>query len=49
MDEVGNLDSLQKVDSRELELGKTLVENLTHFRKSRYHKRNHDETDRKRV
>jgi DNA end-binding protein Ku len=29
MDEIGNLDSLQKVDSKELSLGKTLVENLT--------------------
>ena len=29
MDEIGNLDSLQKVDSREISLGKTLVENLT--------------------
>jgi DNA end-binding protein Ku len=29
MDEVGSFDSLQKVDSRELSLGKTLVENLT--------------------
>jgi DNA end-binding protein Ku len=29
MDEIGNLDSLQKVESKELELGKTLVENLT--------------------
>jgi DNA end-binding protein Ku len=29
MDEIGNLNSLQKVDSKELELGKTLVENLT--------------------
>jgi DNA end-binding protein Ku len=29
MDEIGNLDSLQKVDSKEIALGKTLVENLT--------------------
>jgi DNA end-binding protein Ku len=29
MDEIGNFDSLQKVDSKELSLGKTLVENLT--------------------
>jgi DNA end-binding protein Ku len=29
MDEIGNLDSLQKVDSNELSLGKKLVENLT--------------------
>jgi DNA end-binding protein Ku len=29
MDEIGNLNSLQKVDSKELSLGKTLVENLT--------------------
>jgi non-homologous end joining protein Ku len=29
MDEIGYLDSLQKVDSKELSLGKTLVENLT--------------------
>ena len=29
MDEIGNLDGLQKVESKELELGKTLVENLT--------------------
>ena len=29
MDEIGNLESLQKVDSKELSLGKTLVENLT--------------------
>jgi len=29
MDEIGNLDSLQKVDLKELKLGKTLVENLT--------------------
>src|SRR5829696_3528620 len=29
MDELGNLDSLQRVDHKELELGKTLVENLT--------------------
>jgi DNA end-binding protein Ku len=29
MDEIGNLDRLQKVDSKELSLGKTLVENLT--------------------
>ena len=29
MDEIGNLDSLQKVDTKELSLGKTLVENLT--------------------
>jgi DNA end-binding protein Ku len=29
MDEIGNLDSLQKVDSKELSLGKTLVDNLT--------------------
>jgi DNA end-binding protein Ku len=29
MDEIGNLDSLQKVDYKELQLGKTLVENLT--------------------
>jgi non-homologous end joining protein Ku len=29
MDEIGNLDSLQKVDSQKLSLGKTLVENLT--------------------
>ena len=29
MDEIGNLDSLQKVDPKELSLGKTLVENLT--------------------
>jgi DNA end-binding protein Ku len=29
MDEIGNLGSLQKVDSKELSLGKTLVENLT--------------------
>jgi DNA end-binding protein Ku len=29
MDEIGNLDSLQKVDPKELLLGKTLVENLT--------------------
>ena len=29
MDEIGNLDSLQKVESKELSLGKTLVENLT--------------------
>ena len=29
MDEIGKLDSLQKVDSKELSLGKTLVENLT--------------------
>jgi DNA end-binding protein Ku len=29
MGEIGNLDSLQKVDSKELSLGKTLVENLT--------------------
>jgi DNA end-binding protein Ku len=29
MDEIGNLDGLQKVDSKELSLGKTLVENLT--------------------
>jgi DNA end-binding protein Ku len=29
MDERGNLDSLQKVDPKELSLGKTLVENLT--------------------
>jgi DNA end-binding protein Ku len=29
MDEIGDLDSLQKVDPKELSLGKTLVENLT--------------------
>jgi DNA end-binding protein Ku len=29
MDEIGNLGSLQKVDSKELSLGKTLVDNLT--------------------
>src|SRR5918997_272250 len=29
MGEIGNLDSLQKVESKELSLGKTLVENLT--------------------
>jgi DNA end-binding protein Ku len=29
MDEIGNLDSLQKVDSKELTLGKTLVDSLT--------------------
>ena len=29
MDEIGNLDSLQKVDFKEISLGKTLVENLT--------------------
>jgi DNA end-binding protein Ku len=29
MDEIGNLDSLQKVDYKEISLGKTLVENLT--------------------
>src|SRR5918912_906154 len=29
MDEIGGLDSLQQVDSKELSLGKTLVENLT--------------------
>ena len=29
MDEIGNLDSLQKVDPKELSLGKTLVDNLT--------------------
>ena len=29
MDEIGILDSLQQVDSKELSLGKTLVENLT--------------------
>src|SRR5918998_5677687 len=29
MDEIGNFDSLQKVDSKELSLGKTLVDNLT--------------------
>jgi DNA end-binding protein Ku len=29
MDEIGNLESLQKVDPKELSLGKTLVENLT--------------------
>jgi DNA end-binding protein Ku len=29
MDEIGNLDSLQKVDAEELSLGKTLVDNLT--------------------
>ena len=29
MDEIGILDSLQNVDSKELSLGKTLVENLT--------------------
>jgi DNA end-binding protein Ku len=29
MDEIGNLESLQKVDSKELSLGKTLVDNLT--------------------
>jgi DNA end-binding protein Ku len=29
MDEIGNLDGLQKVDSKELSLGKTLVDNLT--------------------
>src|ERR671923_1744847 len=29
MDETGNLDSLQKVDPKELSLGKTLVESLT--------------------
>ena len=29
MDEIGNLDSLQKVDSKEISLGKTLVENLS--------------------
>ena len=29
MDEIGNLDSLQKVDFNEISLGKTLVENLT--------------------
>ena len=29
MDEIGNLNSLQKVDSKEISLGKTLVENLT--------------------
>jgi DNA end-binding protein Ku len=29
MDEIGGLDSLQKVDPKELSLGKTLVENLT--------------------
>src|ERR671915_293880 len=29
MNEIGNLDSLQKVDSKELSLGKTLVDNLT--------------------
>src|SRR5215212_8676423 len=29
MDEIGSLDSLQQVDSKELSLGKTLVENLT--------------------
>src|ERR671914_1036886 len=29
MNEIGNLDSLQKIDSKELSLGKTLVDNLT--------------------
>jgi DNA end-binding protein Ku len=29
MDEIGNLDNLQKVDPKEIELGKALVENLT--------------------
>jgi len=29
MNEIGDLDSLQQVDSKELSLGKTLVENLT--------------------
>ena len=29
MDEIGPLDGLQQVDSKELSLGKTLVENLT--------------------
>jgi DNA end-binding protein Ku len=29
MDEIGNLDSLQRVDPKELSLGKTLVDNLT--------------------
>jgi DNA end-binding protein Ku len=29
LDEIGNLDSMQTVDSKELSLGKTLVENLT--------------------
>ena len=29
MDEIGNLDSLQKVDSKELTLGNTLVDSLT--------------------
>jgi DNA end-binding protein Ku len=29
MDEIGNLESLQKIDSNEISLGKTLVENLT--------------------
>src|ERR687897_7728 len=29
MDEIGNLDSLQKVDAKELSLGKALVDNLT--------------------
>ena len=29
MDEIGGLDSMQKIDSKELSLGKTLVENLT--------------------
>ena len=29
MDEIGNLDSLQKIDPKELSLGKTLVDNLT--------------------
>jgi DNA end-binding protein Ku len=29
MDEIGGLDSAQKIDANELSLGKTLVENLT--------------------
>jgi non-homologous end joining protein Ku len=29
MDEIGGLDSYQKIDANELSLGKTLVENLT--------------------
>ena len=29
MDEIGGLDSSQKIDANELSLGKTLVENLT--------------------
>jgi DNA end-binding protein Ku len=29
MDEIGGLDSSQKIDAKELSLGKTLVENLT--------------------